>query len=74
MVKKFLWETNGTVPFKGQCFLLSDFLQWARNINGSEVLHFIINLFEKNNFEKSLSFVSSRMHPYVPSTTFRTCF
>ena len=56
MVKKFLWETNGTVPFKGQCFLLSDFLQWARNINGSEVLHFIINLFEKNNFEKSLFF------------------
>ena len=37
MVEQFLWETNGTVPFKGQCFLLSDFLQWARNINGSEV-------------------------------------
>ena len=47
MVKTFLRKTIGSVPFVGQCFLLSDYLEWARNSGTSEVLYSIINLFEK---------------------------
>ena len=43
MVQDFLRASNGTTPFIGQCFLSSDFIEWAQKNGGSKVLYLITN-------------------------------
>ena len=73
MVESFLRETNGTLPFKGQCFLLSDFLQWAKTLRALRC-YTLSSICLKRRTLKNRLFFSSRMHPSMPSPTLQTCF